>query len=201
MKKMFGSFLILFIISSMMLVGQGYKGDVVRDAEIRKLRDSLEAITYPIHNLIATNGNNEIIRIDNQDEWNALPSNLNKKLNNGINNITIEIAGKGNIFGETKNNIYGWDYPEANIKIIGTRSKMQAFGMLIKKNEQISQRNGAFYALTYDSFNLDDIITDERGHEISFKEEMKCIKGNIIKVQGGQDDLWKFKVELPNLTI
>ena len=29
---------------------------------------------------------------------------------------------------------------------------------------------------------------------------MKCIKGNIIKVQGGQDDLWKFKVELPNLT-
>ena len=54
---------------------------------------------------------------------------------------------------------------------------------------------------------MDDYIADENGREIPLREETRQVNGDIIRVQGfkslrgsSSDDVWKFQIELPNLS-
>lgn len=61
------------------------------------------------------------------------------------------------------------------------------------------KREGEFYSFPYTEFLLDDFIVDEKGREIPLREEVRQVNGDIERVKSFQNNLWHFKVDLPDL--
>lgn len=168
------------------------------------LRDSLDSIQYPILQMPSIN-NWKVITIKTQEQWDNLADILQSQIKNGEQNIEIRIKGNGIEFGKVKKEIQVLNYPKVNIRIVGTKAKVQPYGFTFKKCNTDAILDNGFYSLPYTEFDINDIVIDKKGNEIIFREETKQVLGDIIKVQGGnstkvQDDVWKFEVDLPDLS-
>ena len=203
MRYLFISIFFLIISGSLCVKAQPNK--------INILRDSLESIQYAIPVIPLIEGW-KVIPIRSQSEWNNIPGTLKKLLQNGKKNIEFRLEVNGLILPVRPNTIHDLNYPESNIRIINKGTVLLAEGIEFERskgNEIIyfssgEEHNQKFWVVPYPDFELDNMVVDSKGNEIPLREETKLVEGDIIKVKGGknsssQDDVWKFKVDLPDL--
>ena len=187
----------LFLVVCFALTLQSCSQANAHSTEISALRDSLDAIQYEIPTIPSVQGKWTEIKVRNQKDWDELATTMKALLNAGHKNILVNITGKNIVFGQESKVIQGWNYPNANIRIVGDKAKMIPYGYAFSSKDAEAKKEGNFYTLPYTEFNLDDIVVDSKGNEIPFREEVKQVNGDIEKVQG---DIWKFQLDLPNLS-
>ena len=112
------------------------------------LRDSLDAIQYHTPQRPSIN-NWIIITIKTQEQWHNLAYILQSHIKNGEQNIEIRIKGKNIEFGKEKKEIQDWNYPKANIRIVGTKAKMQPYGFTFKRCDKGAKVDNDFYSQSY----------------------------------------------------
>ena len=175
--------------------------------ELITLRDSLNAIQYEIPTKPLVQGKWTEIKVRDQKNWDKLTATIKTLLDAGHKNILVKITGKNIVFGQESKVIQGWNYPDANIQIIGKRAKMVPFGYTFSNKDAKAKKEVMFYTLPYTEFNLNDIIIDSNGNEIPLRGEVKQVRGDIEKVQefkssngSRNDDVWRLQIELPNLS-
>ena len=182
-----------------------------QSAEIIALRDSLDAIQYEIPSMPAIQGKWTVVKVCKQKDWDEIATTMKSLLDAGHKNIKVKVTGKNIVFGLESKVIQGWNYPDANIRIEGKKAKMIPYGYSFSRSDAGVAREGDFYTLPYTEFYLNDIVIDSKGNEIPFREEVKQVTGDILKVQefnpstssgvGSKvQDVWKFEIDLPNLS-
>lgn len=171
------------------------------NAKIEAVRDSLDAIQYKVPDVPVWEPR-KIINISTQDHWDGLKDILKASLDHGDRAIEVRLTNKDIVLGNNNIVIQGFNYPNAKIRVVGSGAPINPYGISFVRKGRGSKLG--FYSYTYKEFNLDDTILDESGNEISLREEAKQVTGEILKVQGlmsssVQDDIWKFKIDLPDL--
>lgn len=202
MKK---KYLCVFVTVVFVLMGLSCSQANAQRIDIAHLRDSLDAISFAVPQKPVITGRWTVINVRTQADWDNIQKTLKASLAARNKNTFVKITGKNIEFGRVKNEIIDWRYPKANIRIDGGSGKMLPFGYTFKKCDRRSKQHQDFYSLPYNEFDINDIVLDGKGNEISLREETKQVSGDIIKVQGGnstkvQDDVWKFEVDLPDLS-
>lgn len=167
-------------------------------SEIGQLRDSLDAIQYTVSKPICVK-KWKVVNVRTQDEWDNILIDLKALLDHGHNNLEIRVTGKSIIYGEKDVTVLGWNYPKANLRFVGKKSKLKTFGYNFTRNGGSITEDGSFYTFPYNEYSLNDLAIDNNGDEIPFREEVTLVKGDVLKVNGS-DDIWKFQVDLPNLS-
>ena len=111
------------------------------EREITRLCDSLDGIQYNIPT-IKRRIPDETIIVKNQKDWDSIVLKLAKLLNDGKNNITIDVLGKDIEFGNgiVLRDLY---YPDANIRIIGSRGSVHANNKFFVNNK--AEKSKGFY--------------------------------------------------------
>lgn len=202
------SIILLTILSNSILSCQGSRANTfVRNAQISQLLDSLESIQYAIPPMLSVLHYDTILNVKCQVEWDTISLSLIKMLETGRRNIFISVSGKEIEYGRANNVVQNLEYPDANIWIDGSRADMIPYGFSFSIKDAEIKREKDFYSLPYAEFNLNDIILDNKGKEISVREDVKLVNGNIEKVQefkcsngSNYDDVWRFQINLPNLS-
>ena len=188
------------------LTGMLFSKAIAQSDVVAELRDSLEAIQYVIPQLPQISGRWTVIGVKNQSQWDQIEATLKGTLVRGDRNIEVRITGKDIVFGKKKKEIIDWQYPQANIRIVGN-NKMIPYGFEFRRCDPKAVKDGEFYVLPYSDFNIDDIVIDNGGNEVLLREEVKQVEGDIIKAtdcglltkDGQVSDIWKFKIEIPDL--
>lgn len=189
----------LFLLLQGFVVPYDNKTNHFQNFEI--IRDSLDRVNYPIVTGPTIQSKRMVVlKVSNQEEWDNLVPSLKGLLTSGHKNIVVEIIGKGIIFGEKENVITDLNYPDANIRVEGGKSGLMPAGVSFSKKNNNAVRNGLFYTIPYGDFNINDIIIDNKGKEIKIREEVRLVDGNIEKAPEQGSNIWKFKVDMPNLT-
>ena len=165
--------------------------------QIQHLRDSLDGIQLEIPALPNIKGGWTVLKVKRQKDWDVVTTRMKALLDEGHRNILVRVIGKNIEFGRDNKVIQGWHYPDANIRIIADKAKWSPCGYSFSNKDDGAIREGDFYALVYNEFSINDIITDCKGNEISIREETKQVVDDIVQVQG---DIWKFEINLPDLT-
>ena len=203
MQKFLRIFIATYVALTMLSCSQAN----AQSAEIAVLRDSLDAIQYEIPSMLAIQGKWTVVKVRKQKDWDEIATTMKTLLDAGHRNIKVKVTGKNIVFGQESKVIQGWNYPNANIRIIGNKAKMLPYGYTFSRNDSGVQKEGSFYTFSYTEFNLNDIVIDSKGNEIPLREEVKQVTGDIVKVQGfkssngsSSDDVWKFEIDLPNLS-
>lgn len=189
-----------FLLLSLYVNCQG----LVCSSTIVALRDSLDAVNYTTPQMLETD-KWKIIRIGTQAEWDGLGDILKNELEKGERYIKFCVQAKELLLPLKPHSILNLNYPDANIKIVAINTTLLPEGKTFSYNDEDAISNGHFWSLPYNNFNYNDIIIDKSGNELPLREDVKRVSENIIKVHGiknsiDQDDIWKFKVELPDLT-
>lgn len=174
---------------------------ISRIDQLRVSFDSVQYITPSKENI----SNWKAIIIKTQKEWDNIENFLLAQLKKGEKNIEIRIEGKDIVFCREQKEIVNWNYPDVNIRILGKESRMQPSGVTIRMWDKTVQKVGEFYSFSYPDFNMNEIILDKKGDEISLREETKQVEGDIVKAQrlnssNALDDVWKFEVDLLDLS-
>ncbi len=168
-----------------------------QSAEILALRDSLDAIQFEIPSIPSIPGKWTVVKVRKQNDWNELVHTMKGLLDAGHKNIEVRITGRNIVFGQEQKVVQGWNYPEANIRLVGKKANLVPYGYTFSRKDTEVQRDGEYYTLPYTEFDLNDIVVDSRGAEIPMREDVKQVSGNIEKAQDG---IWRFFVDLPNLS-
>lgn len=205
MKK---KYLCVFVTVVFVLMGLSCSQANAQRIDIAHLRDSLDAIQYVIPQKPVISGEWAVIKVRTQADWDKIKETMKASLDAGNENILVRITGKNIEFGKVKNEIINWKYPKANIRIDGSCCKMIPYGYSFKRCDKEAKNDGEFYSYPFSEFGLDDIVIDSKGNEVPFREEVNQVAGDIEKVSGfksqvssnAKDDIWRFKVELPDLT-
>jgi hypothetical protein len=188
----------------MSFLSQGYcqsaKEDYQKNHIVDNLRDSLDKIVCPIQSLPAPSNNEVVLRIRNQNEWDNMPVALKKLLSSGCKNILVEVHSPEIVFGEKEISICDLDYPEVNVRVIGYRTHFVPFGLTFKKNDKNTIIEGDYYSFSYDDFSLNDLLVDNKGREIRLREDVHLIHGDIEAAFNLGNNIWRFKVDLPDLS-
>lgn len=166
---------------------------------IETLRDSLDAVQYTIPQL-PNNGNMKTIVIETQTQWDRLSELLTVELNQGERNIEIIVKGKNMVMPVNLAPISNLDYPDANIRIIGTKARMTSEGFVFSQKDENAVKDCAFWSVPYMEFNLNDIVVDGKGNEIPLRDETMQIEENILPAQEIGDDVWRMRINLPDMT-
>lgn len=176
------------------------------DNRIESVRDSLDAVLYAVPEMTRWKPST-IIEIMNQEQWDGLKDILVNALKRGEKNIELRVKGKNIVFGKWCNVVQGLDYPDANIRIVGTQAKMEAYGFTFIRDKLKARIEGNGYTYPYESFDVNDLVLGADGNEIPLRGEAKLVSGDIEKVQefkgpkGSRiDDVWRFQIDLPNLS-
>ena len=205
------------IVAIFALTGLSCSLAQAQKADIAHLRDSLDAIQYAIPQKPVIRGAWAVLNVRTQADWNNIQKTLKASLAAGNENILVKITGNNIVFGKEKNEIINWKYPKANIRIDGGCGKMVPYGYTFKRCDKQAKKDGEFYSFPFLEFGLDDIVEDNKGNEVPFREEVKQVTGDIEKVQssstseatksitkfkaqGKTDDVWKFQIDLPDLS-
>ena len=194
----------MFIAACFALAGLSCSQANAQSSEMAALRDSLDAIQFPVPKL-PQRGKMKVVRISTQTQWNKVDSILLNELKSGVRNVEIRVCGRNIEFGKVRKEIINWKYPNANIRIVGKCAKMQPYGRTYSRCDKRAKKEGELYSLECLEFSLNDMVVDANGNEIPMREDVKLVKGDIVKVQEFKDskdqDVWKFQVDdLPNLT-
>lgn len=195
----------LFVLSP--ITYANCQGNVSVDSEtINNIKDSLDRISYSTPEIPRMKGKKIVMCIRSIEKWKQLSATLRDLLEEGYKNIVINVCcelenGAGQLL------IQDIMYPDANIKIVGKRAKYNYRNYEFTTDSPDLRDEGDFYSYPYNSYRLDDFIADDNGCELLLREEVKLVEGNIIRVQGfksskglSSDDVWKFHIELPNLS-
>lgn len=187
-------------------------GNAVQDGEgIIRLRDSLDVIQYIIPTL-KKRIPHRIIIVKNQRDWDSVGHILENLLISGDRNIIIDVRGKNIEFGDgiALRELY---YPDANIRIIGTRSFIRANYNLYLKGS--AEKSKGFYVYSYSSAKLGSMFLDANGNEVPLRDPVFMVDSKIedVKEYGntyfkrfGTDltdsiaRIWRFPVSLPDLS-
>lgn len=189
------------LVSIIVLTGISCSNANAQSSEITELRDSLDMVQFDVPTpMIQVSGNRNVIRVCSQSKWNNLESRLEHYLKKGCNNIEIRITGKDIVFGENPIVITDWKYPEANIRIVGNKAKMQPYGFTFKRCDKDAKVENDFYSLLYAEFDINDIVVDKKGNEVSLREDTRQVSGNIEQFMQLGQDVWRFMIDMPDLT-
>lgn len=164
--------------------------------QLKKLRDSLDAVQYEIPKVPKMKCPKKVIAVRTQTEWNNLWDTIETELKKGTRNVEVRVKGKGLVMPTKPKTVSNLNYPDANIRIVGNDG-MVAQGQCFEKSK--TKQNGAFWSLPYTDYDVNDMVTDGEGNEILLREEVVLVNGDVLKVNGS-DDVWRFQVDLPNLT-
>jgi len=145
-----------------------------------------------------------------------MPKVIADELKKGARNIEVRVSRKGLILPIKPNSIAGLNYPDANIKITGYGLKVTdlipegiEFKKSLRVDEHRSIRGERYWVMPYKGFDINDIVVDENGNEVLLREEVEQVTGDIFKVENlefriesgaNADDVWKFKIDLPDLS-
>ena len=179
--------------------------------QLKTLRDSLDAIQYAMPSMPKIEGKWTVVKVRKQKDWDEIVPTMKALLDAGQRNIEVRITGKNIVFGQEQKVAQGWNYPDANLRLVGKKAKMIPYGYSFSRSDAGVKREGEFYTLPYTEFNLNDIVIDSKGNEIPLREEVKQVTGDIVRVQGFNpstrsgvgskvQDVWKFEIDLPNLS-
>lgn len=171
---------------------------LVTTAEIAQLRDSLDAISYSIPQMPRMCDKKKVLKIREYEQWKALGAMLKENLDAGYRNIMVNVMCEVKP-GDGYQLIQNLDFPDANIRIVGSKARQGLHGSVFTIDNPKVKDDGALYSLPYGDFNLDDYVADGEGNEIPLREEVSLVNGEVLKVNGS-DDVWRFQVDLPNLT-
>lgn len=167
--------------------------------DLQFLRDSLDAITIPTPKIKPIKFE-KIIEINTQEQWEELRKTLEYNLKSGIKNIEFRINAKGLIMPVHPKSLLNINDPEANIRINGNNASLIPEGIELSRDKNNYVRDGSFWVLPYDQFELDDMIVDENGTEIPLREEMNMLSSSIEPVIESGEDVWRMQIELPDLS-
>ena len=194
----------LFLIPTIYASCQGTV--VVAPSDIERLRDSLDAIDYAIPQMPKMCSKKKVVKMRTYEEWKDLETTLKRCLDAGYKNIIVKVQCDVKP-GDGYQLLQDFNYPEVNIRIDGSKAKQGLNGSSFSIDSPKAIDEGAFYSLPYNAFFLDDFIADEEGNELPLREEVQTISGEIVKVQGLKfkvqsktDDIWKFQIDLPDLS-
>lgn len=178
----------------------GAQGQVIISASIIELRDSLDAVHYDIPSVYHARNRSFVIKVKSQKDWDNIIPTLKESLDAGKQNIVVKVCGKGIVYGKDDKVVQGWKYPHASIRFIGKKAQLIPNGSTYYYSNTNKQEAGVFYSFPYTDFGLNDIVLDSKGNEIYLREDVKQVTGNILKVQGEKNDIWKFQIDLPDLS-
>lgn len=171
--------------------------------EITELRDSLNAVNYVMRSVPSIKGKWTVVKVRKQKEWDEIVPTMKALLDDGHRNIEVVVMGNI-VFGQESKVVQGWNYPDANIRVVAKKARILPYAKTIYWFDAGVLRVGNFYAFPYSEFSLDDIVVDSDGNEIPIQEDVKQIRGDILKVQGSKSssnsNIWKFEIDLPDLT-
>lgn len=171
----------------------------VSSEKIEFLRDSLDNINLNIPPFPHFERMKSFY-VKTQDDWDNLEDLLHSCLKSGERNIEIRVTGKNIVFGQERKVIVNWNYPDANIRIVGNKAQMHPYGFTFKRCDRGANLDNGYYSLPYTEFDINDIVIDKKGKEISLREETKQVSGDIEKGSGNKDDVWRFKIDLPDIS-
>lgn len=186
----------MFIAACFVLTGLPCSQANAQSAEIAALRDSLDAIQYDLPKVPKMKCPKKVITIRTQEQWDNLWTTIEAELKRGTQNVEIRVKGKGLVMPTNPKTVSNLNYPKANIRIVGNDG-MVAQGQCFEKSK--ARQEGAFWSLPYTDYDVNDMVTDGEGNEILLREEVVLVNGDVLKVNGS-DDVWRFQVDLPNLT-
>ena len=189
-------FFFMFIAACFALVGLSCSQANAQSSEIAALRDSLDAIQYDLPKVPKMKCPKKVITIRTQEQWDNLWTTIEAELKSGAQNVEIRVKGKGLVMPTNPKTVSNLNYPKANIRIVGNDG-MVAQGQCFEKSK--ARQEGAFWSLPYTDYDVNDMVTDGEGNEILLREEVVLVNGDVLKVNGS-DDVWRFQVDLPNLT-
>lgn len=191
--------LLLVNLSSLVIVSCAQEREILISKDLSVLKDSLNTISYSIPQIKYTRFE-KVVDVRTQDQWNDLANTISNLLINGNRNIEIRIKGKELIMPIKPKKILNLNYPDANIRIIGEKAKLLPEGLDMSRDNPDIIREGSFWILPYDRFNIDDIITDENESEITLREEMNSVSSTIESVTDLGGEVWRMQTELPDLS-
>lgn len=195
-------FLLLILICAVSIAVQGQKNNKKNEnlakLQLAKFRDSLDAVIYPIPELLAEGIDEKNVEIKSQEEWDEIPSLLKDLLKAGANNIRINVTGCNLVFGKVKMNITDLNYPQATIRIAAKKATMIPYGISFSREHgaNVMQNGRSFWSMPYTEFGLNDMVIDGKGNEIPIRGEARQVEGEITKVK---DDIWRFRIKLSDL--
>ena len=200
MKKYLSIFIaIIFVLTELSCLQAN-----AQRADIAALRDSLDAVSYAVPQMPVISGRWTVINVRTQTDWDKIKETLKASLAAGNENILVKITGKNIVFGKEKMEIINWKYPKANIRIDGSGAKMISYGYTFKYCDKKAKKVVGFYSFPFSEFGLDDIVVDGKGNEVAFREEVRQVTSDVVKVQEFKglrvQDIWKFQIDLPDLT-
>lgn len=191
------SLLLIYVMNPFIVAGQNRMSLFsTMNESIVLLRDSLNAIQYPLIDMPINKGKWTVVKVKKQVDWDSIVSTIKILLDAGEKNLLIKIIGKDIEFGFESKVVQGLTFPDANIRIIGNKARLIPYGYTFSRNNARVEIEGDFYTFPYSEYNLDNIVIDSKGNEVPVYDSVRQLEGEILRVQ---DDIWKFKVELPDL--
>lgn len=203
LHKSYFYFIIIIVVCAIALLVQGSsvysKEDFSDHTTISYLRDSLDAVNYSIPSLPSVEAYDKVMVINTQKEWDELFLSIKKLLANGSKNILIKVSGNNLVYGKKDNTFNDLIYPDANIRIVGNQGTMIPDGVSINRfNSNVDTERG-FYSYPYTNYEVNDMVLDSKGDEIPFREPVKQIHGDIEECKNVGADVWRFRIDLPDL--
>lgn len=104
---------------------------------IRQLQDSLEQRIMPERKVEYNCKDVYVIKVNNQEQFDHMPSNLQKALQDGKRNIKVKIRKGTYFFKENYLTIRELNYPDADLRIEGNNATIVPSGYIIKEGEPI----------------------------------------------------------------
>ena len=188
------------------------KGNVVLgNKDIARLRDSLDFIQYSIPTIKEIIPDKTIL-VKSQRGWDSISHQLPLLLNDGNRNILIDVRGRNIELGNGIN-LHNLNYPDANIRIIGTMGTYHAKSHYFHKNN--AKRTKDFHVYSYPIVPHGSIFVDIKGNEVPTREPVFLVESRIEEVnEFGKSyfkkfgtnvtdsitKVWRFPVSLPDLS-
>lgn len=118
-------------------VGQGSENDRRNEEIIRQVYDSLELRQMPAREVKYSCKGLYEIKVSNQQQFDKMPSNLMKALNDGKRNIKVEIKKGTYFFSNSYLTLKGFDFPDADIRMEGKNVVIVPAGYFLKNGDSI----------------------------------------------------------------